>query len=186
MAAPKENKFWKLRSKHGRDKLFTTPDLLWKAACEYFQWVDDHPWLKIEQVKVPAKAVKDEETGKYIFPPPLVDLPTARPYTMEGLCRYLDCNTAYFRTFKRQLPAGEIDFNTIITRIEEVVYQQKFEGAAVGAFQQNIIARDLGLVDRKGIIPMDNKEEFDYSKLSDAALEEIEKITGTESDEGEG
>ena len=29
MAAPKGNQFWMLRSKHGRDKLFATPEALW-------------------------------------------------------------------------------------------------------------------------------------------------------------
>ena len=43
MAAPKGNKFWMMRSKHGRDKLFASPQLLWQAACEYFQWVTDNP-----------------------------------------------------------------------------------------------------------------------------------------------
>lgn len=28
MAAPKGNQFWMLRSKHGRDKLFATPEAL--------------------------------------------------------------------------------------------------------------------------------------------------------------
>ena len=41
MAAPKGNQFWMLRSKHGRDKLFATPEALWEAACEYFQWCDE-------------------------------------------------------------------------------------------------------------------------------------------------
>ena len=43
MGAPKGNQFWKARAKHGRDKIFKTPDALWKAACEYFEWVDDNP-----------------------------------------------------------------------------------------------------------------------------------------------
>lgn len=42
MAAPKGNQFWMLRSKHGRDKLFATPEALWEAACEYFQWCDEN------------------------------------------------------------------------------------------------------------------------------------------------
>jgi hypothetical protein len=28
MAAPKGNKFWMMRSKHGRDKLFASPQLI--------------------------------------------------------------------------------------------------------------------------------------------------------------
>jgi hypothetical protein len=147
MAAPEGNQFWKLRSKHGRKKLFETPELLWEAACEYFQWCDDNPWYKSEQIKLPPKAIKDDGGAVVGYTPSVVEIPTARPYTMQGLCLYLDCNTAYFRTFKAQLPKDEQDFNTIITRIEETIFMQKFEGAAVGAFNSNIIARDLGLKD---------------------------------------
>lgn len=135
MGAPKGNQFWKLRSKHGRDKLFASPELMWDAACEYFQWCEDNPWQKVETtVKTNGIDVKT--------------IPTERPFTMQGLCLYLDCNTKYFNNFKSQLPDDEKDFNYIITRIEETIYKQKFEGAAVGAFNSNIIARDLGLKDQ--------------------------------------
>ena len=55
MAAPKGNQFWMLRSKHGRDKLFATPEALWEAACEYFQWCDENPCL------LDAKKVKEQK-----------------------------------------------------------------------------------------------------------------------------
>jgi hypothetical protein len=48
MGAPKGNQFWKLRSKHGRDTLFESPEKMWEAACEYFQWCDDNPLLEID------------------------------------------------------------------------------------------------------------------------------------------
>ena len=38
---------------------------------------------------------------------------------------------------------------TVIERIEQTVYSQKFEGAAAGLLNANIIARDLGLADRR-------------------------------------
>lgn len=136
MAAPKGNQFWKLRNKHGRDKLFSTPELLWEAACEYFHWCDENPWLKKEAIK------SGDRAGE------LIDLPISRPYTIHGLCLYLDCNTRYFTQFKANLPEDEKDFSTIITRIEEAIYCQKFEGASVGAYNASIIARDLGLADK--------------------------------------
>ena len=30
------NQFWKARAKHGRSKIFSSPNQLWKAAIEYF------------------------------------------------------------------------------------------------------------------------------------------------------
>jgi hypothetical protein len=124
----KGNQFWKLRSKHGRDKLFKTSELLWEAACQYFQWCDDNPWIRVDF------RGKDQ-----------VDIPVQRPYTISGLCLYLDCNDHYLSQFKAALDKDEKDFSSIITRIEKIIYTQKFEGAAVGAFNSNIIARDLGL-----------------------------------------
>lgn len=141
-AAPKGNQFWKIRSKHGRDKLFATPELLWEAATEYFEWVDDNP-LKKEESSSEASERGITEKSKVS--------PNARPYTLKGLCIYLGCNSLYFINFKRQLPEGEEDFNLVIRRIEETIYTQKFEGAAVGAFNANIIARDLGLADKKQV-----------------------------------
>jgi hypothetical protein len=134
MAATLGNQFWKLRSKHGRGKLFADASLLWDAACEYFEWCQANPYIEKDWVGKDAYEVKREKE---------------RPFTLQDLCLYLDCNSAYFRVFKHQLPDGEEDFNTVITRIEEIIYAQKFRGAAVGIFNANIISRDLGLVDKK-------------------------------------
>lgn len=134
MAAPKGNQFWKLRSKHGRDKLFATPGLLWDAACEYFAWCNKTPWYKNEAVKSGPLA------GDFI------KVPTQKPYSLSGLCLYLDCSQNYFRKFKSE--CDNKDFITIITRIEEVIETQQFEGAVVGAFNANIIARKLGLSEK--------------------------------------
>lgn len=137
MAAPAGNQFWRIRSKHGREKLFATPDLLLQACEEYFNWVDAHPWYKVEAIK------GGDSVGQ------LIKIPTARPYTIQGLCRYLDCNSVWFNQFETSL-VDKIDeeskgFSKIITHVREIIYQQKFEGAAVGSFNGNIIARDLGL-----------------------------------------
>lgn len=134
MAAPKGNKFWTLRSKHGRDTLFENHTLLWEAACEYFEWCDKTPWYKNEAVK----------SG--IYAGRIIKIPTAKPYSLSGLCLYIGCDQSYFRKFKGHC---DKDFITIITRIEEVIETQQFEGAVVGAFNANIIARKLGLADKQ-------------------------------------
>jgi len=148
MAAPPGNQFWKLRSKHGRDKLFATPEMLWDAACEYFDWCDNNPWYKID-----FRGKDNEE----------VKIPTERPYTLTGLCLYLNCNQAYFRNFKLQLPKDEKDFNAIISRIEETIETQQFEGATVGAYNANIIARKLGLSEKAEV---EQKKEIEYKNVS--------------------
>lgn len=142
MGAPKGNQFWKLRSKHGRDKLFETPELLWNAACEYFQWCDDNP-------------LKEQKLFHYQGNVTSKDIDKLRAYTLNGLFLYLDCNNAYFRQFKEALKdkTDEMskDFSTVITRIEKTIYEQKFTGASADLLNANIISRDLGLVDRKDV-----------------------------------
>ncbi|MGN6416132.1 MAG: terminase small subunit [Pseudobacter sp.] len=124
------NQWWRLRAKHGRDKEYETPDLLWEEISDYFQECDDNPWVKCEAVK------SGDLTGQ------IIKVPTARPYTLSGLCIHLGISqTAWKNYCKRE------DFIGVCTHAEEVVKTQKFEGAAVGAFNANIIARDLGLKD---------------------------------------
>lgn len=131
MGAPKGNQFWKIRAKHGRDKLFKTPELLWEAATEYFEWCDANPLIEID--------FKGKDASK-------VELPRMRAYTMHGLCIYLDCSTEFFKNFEQNNKDAK-DFMPIISRIKEVIYNQKFSGAAAGFLNPNIIARDLGLKD---------------------------------------
>jgi DNA-packaging protein gp3 len=143
MGAPKGNQFWKIRSRHGRKKLFESPELLWDAAVEYFEWVDENP-LK--------EQIVNHHQGKFIK----TDVDKKRPYTWEGLTLYLDCSVSYFRNFKRDLANSadstqKKDFITVIGRISQNIYNQKFEGAASGFFNANIIARDLGLKDKSEI-----------------------------------
>ena len=40
------NEGWRNRSKHGRDTLFAFPPLMWEAACEYFKWCDENPFVR--------------------------------------------------------------------------------------------------------------------------------------------
>lgn len=143
MAAPEGNQFWKLRSKHGRNKLFETPELMWDAACEYFTWCEENPLIEVDY------------RGKYLS---CVEIPKMRPFTLYGLCIYLDCSTGYFREFKKDCSK---DFVSVVTRIEEVIYNQKYSGAASGFLNPNIIARDLGLIDKQDI-----KQEVTISELT--------------------
>lgn len=147
MAAPQGNQFWKLRTKHGRDKLFSSPKVLWDEACKYFEWSDANPLKTVEQarggkskrkVEVSEKGVSVEETG-------LIELPLMRAYTWDGLEIFLDIDS--LREYKTNKDYK--DFSQVITRIGKIIYTQKFEGSAAGLLNANIIARDLGLVDKK-------------------------------------
>lgn len=130
MAAPQGNEFWKLRSKHGRDKIFTTPELLWEAASEYFTWCQDNPIAAQQNL-----GTKNINTVNFI-----------RPFTKDGLCLFLDIDDQTFNNYRDGVNNdGDKGFLEVCRKIERVIRSQKFDGAAVGIFNAAIIARDLGL-----------------------------------------
>jgi hypothetical protein len=146
MAMEEGNQWWKRRAKHGRGMLFSSPDLMWSAACEYFDDADGSDYWKKREVAY------DKNSASFIS----AEFTLKAPFTWEGLCLYLGCNLSYFRQFRSQLKKkkqegvnDEMDdnFSTVIECIEAVITRQQIEGAAVGAFNQNIIARYLGLKD---------------------------------------
>ena len=145
------NQWWALRSKHGRDKLFATPELMWEAACDYFQWVDDNPFIEHKSMVVSI----GDGMGSNIQ---MAEIPVKRPYTMQGICLYMDCGVSFLRNFKNCLGENDKDFKSVIEKIEEVIYNQKFSGAASGFFNANIIARDLGLRDQTDMNVNDSRK----------------------------
>ena len=77
------NKFWNLRTKHGRDRLFSDAALLWAEACKYFDWCDRHPRERVELVKYKGEANE-------------AVVPLGRPYSVDGLTLYLGVSSSYF------------------------------------------------------------------------------------------
>ena len=139
MSAPKGNRFWEARAKHGRDTIFKDADAMWEAACEYFGWVEDNPLWENK----PTQYQGD-----------VIDIPTdkMRAMTNEGLCIFWGVNTKYLSQFEGELDletqSGK-DFSNVIGKIRDVIRSQKFAGAAAGILNANIIARDLGLADKQ-------------------------------------
>jgi hypothetical protein len=171
MAAPIGNQFWKLRSKHGRNKLFETPQLLLEAAYEYFEWCHEHPWVKTEtNIGINKNYVKS--------------IPTERPFTLSGLCLYCHASSTYWKEFRSNCKETSKDFLPVIETIEEIIYTQKFEGAAIGVFNANLIARELGLkeqTEHSGEIKTTrNLEQMSTAELIER-FQAIKKIEDSES-----
>jgi len=153
MAAPVGNQFWKLRAKHGRDALFSSADLLWEAASQYFDWCDKNPLETIEYNGKDAIECK---------------VPKMRSYTYAGLCVYLGCGRTYFNDFKVSELGKTKDFSEVLTRIDDILYTQKFEGAAAGLLNQSVICRDLGLSDKQALT---HYVESNIFKIGDTEIE---------------
>ena len=138
MAAPKGNKFWQIRTQHGRKKLFSSPAILWEEAVKYFTWCDENPFIEHK----PMSVSNGNGQGSNIE---LIEVPIKRPYTWEGLEIFLDISS--LREYKTN--ENYNDFSQVIKQIEKTIYTNKYSGAASGFFNANIIARDLGLVDKQ-------------------------------------
>jgi len=135
---------------------------LWRASCEYFQWIDSRPIYESKSYQY------KESTWREPHPHP-------RPYTITGLCTFLGIYRSRWKEWRERA-----EFSIVIQQVEEVIYTQKFEGASVGLFNPSIIARDLGLKDGTEIsgpdgesIRIDNVQKI--SKLPDETLDSLVK-----------
>lgn len=133
MAAPKGNKFWEARSSHGRNPVFSNPNDLWDACCQYFQWVEDNPLSAAELVKYQGKAK-------------LSYVPKMRAMTEVSLCIFLGITFETWSQYKKNK-----DFSDICNNVVDIIKTQKFQGASADMLNPSIIARDLGLTDKQDI-----------------------------------
>lgn len=136
---------WQERKKIGRPKALKSPEELWQHACDYFQQCDEHPWQRTDF------------RGKDAVE---VHIPTQTPYTWQGFEDFLFERAVLVRIddYKSNKDGRYADFADIISRIDKIIWRMKYEGAVVGAFNHNIIARDLGLADSKKLDHTTNGE----------------------------
>lgn len=137
MSAPLGNEFWKIRSTHGRAPIFPSPEALWEACCEYFEWVEANP-------------LKEAQAFAYQGTVTVHELSKMRAMTVGGLCIFLDISQQAWSEYRTRQGFGEIT-----TRVDEIIRSQKFGGAAAGLLNANIIARDLGLADKSELTGKD-------------------------------
>ena len=129
MAAPKGNQYWKLAHNWKKPKSYQ-PGQLWQKALEYAVWCERHPH---RELKVFGTGIK-------------IRVPKMRAMTIKGFCLYANINVSTFYEYEKQKA-----YSDIITRVRDLFYAQKFEGAAADLLNPNIIARELGLSEKTDI-----------------------------------
>jgi len=138
MAAPKGNTFYKYVQKPtGRPKKYT-PKSLWAKAQQYFEWVVKNP---LYEMKAFANG-----TTKY--------LPKMRAMSELAFCLFAGIERETFSRYKKGAE-GYKEFLGIASKISDIIYQQKFEGASADLLNSGIIARDLGLREKTEITGLD-------------------------------
>ena len=125
------NKFWLARSSHGRNPIFSNPEQLRNACYEYFQWVEDNQLYEEKIFHSQGIITKDTITKM-------------RAMTIGGLRIFLGICEQTWVNYK-----NNPDFLGVVKEVEEIIYNQKFTGAAADLLNSNIIARELGLADKQ-------------------------------------
>lgn len=105
-------------------------DSLLMAAAEYFEWADSNPHREEVAAQFQGCYVKDSVNKM-------------RAYTVSGFCLHVGLARPTFYDM-----ADQPEFADAIERIQQVISEQKFSGAAAGLLNPSIIARDLGLSDK--------------------------------------
>ena len=129
MAASVENQFWRQRSSHGRNPTFESGDELFGACTEYFNWVDENPLIEHQ-----ASSFKGEVQNKVTR--------RMRAMTINGMCIFLNITDRTWQNYRKRDGFAEATMEA-----ECIIWQQKFEGAAAGMLNGNIISREIGLKD---------------------------------------
>ena len=138
MAATPGNQWWKLRSKHGCDAIFTSPEILEEECNKYFEntdarndW-DGQDWVGKDGEEVVVK--------KKI------------PYTLSGLCVFLGVSQQYFKEFKKSKTfLSNKDFLLVLSRVEDIIETQRLEGALNRYYPENLVSRINGYADKNDI-----------------------------------
>jgi hypothetical protein len=119
-----------------KHKYIETPDKLWELFEKYIQHERNNPMFKTDYVGKDGTKVQT---------------PLETPITFEGFECYLQ-NQGVINDLGHYSSNENNAYNEylpIITRIKQNCFVHNFKGASVGLFNANIIARKLGLVDKK-------------------------------------
>jgi hypothetical protein len=173
MAAPSGNQYWKLRDKHGRDKVFSSPEEMAHAFEEYIEFTknrtdfnkvrvkknvikpqnEDCDLLSQDEIEVITKTVGVEEHTVEESPVPL---------SVGGFCLHVGASSAFLKNFVLRIndekegldpnddkeKVEEIeDFLAVIEVIKEVCLYDQLNGAMTGAYKENIVARINNITD---------------------------------------
>lgn len=108
--------------------MWNTPEELQADIEEYFQWADNHP----VEIVYPARTGADNKPLTY---------EAARPYTVEGLCRFLECNRLTLLNYEKS--EGYEDFFEVIKAAKNRIAEQKVERGLSGVAPAAVTIFDL-------------------------------------------
>lgn len=137
MTFEKGNRFWEARnSNKGAAPKYESPDDLRAACMEYFEWVAKNPLKMAHPVTFQGKG-KTFEVAKM------------RAMTVIGLCNFIGIGKSTWYDWKNE--KGDhyrSDVSDTLSWAEDVITQQKIEGAAADLLNAAFIGKQIGLADK--------------------------------------
>jgi len=127
------NRFWEHALKafnNGRPRKIATVEQLLEGAAGYFADITDNPLYEEKSFSSDGGVITH-------------DSPKMRAMTIVGLCNHLGITARTWRNMREEQP----DLAEAIEKVDEIIFQQKLEGAAANMLNHNVINRELGLAD---------------------------------------
>ena len=144
------NKALTYKEKQIRSRVFAKPETLLEAFDEYEIYIKENPWMMNELVK------SGDLAGI------VMEVPTVVPMTIRGYCRFIGLTYAWWKYRRKECELSEKTSEALylsaMEEIEEGIYNHKFKGGAVGAFNANLISRDLGIAEKTEVDVKDHRE----------------------------
>ena len=123
----------KFDDKGGRPRAFESPQAMWDKAVSYFKWCEENAIVETKLFSFQGEI----SSGR---------APHMRAMTQAGLCSFLNIGQSTYKDYK-----NKPEFSAVTEAIEQVMFEQKFSGAAAGMLKENIIARELGIIDKEEV-----------------------------------
>lgn len=133
------------KRKFSRITKYESPEALYVACVEYFEWCDSNPHYK---ERVVMRSMGNNGGSE----PMHVSESHPRMYSMGGLTLFIGVSQMSWGRWKDPMdsmywPEG----NDVQDWAESVVRENKLNGAAVGFFNSSIVSKVLGLVERQDL-----------------------------------
>jgi hypothetical protein len=108
----------------------------WEAKLkEYFEFMKTQTWIKYEAIK------SGEMAGQ------LIPIPTPTPLTRKNLCIFAQISEETLRNYESNKEGYQNHFE-VTTHALNIIDNNQIEGALVGAYNPNLVARLNGLSEK--------------------------------------
>ena len=118
-----------------KHKYIETPEILYQLFEKYKEWAKEN------KISLNVLSGKGE----------VIEVSQDRPTTWEDFECYLSDNDIINRLEDYRNNHEYKEYSVIITRIDKEIFNQLFAGASIGRYKENLIARKLGIADKKEV-----------------------------------